>query len=70
MRYVYDDEVREIETFEVTIQVKLQDGTIEDRVEEIYMTEYGPIADFGPLNDLIGGWPTVTSDSNQPRLSR
>ena len=61
MRYVYDDEVREIETFEVTIQVKLQDGTIEDRVEEIYMTEYGPIADFGPLNDLIGGWPTVTN---------
>lgn len=61
MKYQYDDEVRDIETFEVTIQVKLQDGTIEDQVEEIYMTHYGPVIDLGRVNELIGGWPTVTN---------
>jgi acyl-homoserine-lactone acylase len=58
MRYEYDAEVRDIETFEVTIQVKLEDGTIEDRVEEIYMSQYGPIIDLGPVNGAFGGWPT------------
>ena len=61
MKYEYDGEVRDIETFEVPIQVKLQDGTIEDRVEEIYMTQYGPIVDLGQLNETLGGWPTVTN---------
>ncbi len=61
MKYEYDGEVRDIETFEVPIQVKLQDGTIEDRVEEIYMTQYGPIIDLGQLNETLGGWPTVTN---------
>lgn len=60
MKYMFDDEIRDIETFEITIQVKLEDGSIEDRVEEIYMTQYGPIADFGPVNELLGGWPTAT----------
>lgn len=58
MKYAYDDEVRDIETFEVTIQVKLEDGTIEDRVEEIYMTHYGPVVDLAPVNAGFGGWPT------------
>ena len=58
MKYMYDDEVRDIETFEVTIQVKLEDGTIEDRVEEIYMSQYGPIIDLSLVNGNFGGWPT------------
>jgi acyl-homoserine-lactone acylase len=58
MKYMYDDEVRDIETFEVTIQVKLEDGTIEDRVEEIYMSQYGPIVDLALVNGSFGGWPT------------
>ncbi|MDH3656401.1 MAG: penicillin acylase family protein, partial [Myxococcales bacterium] len=58
MKYMYDDEVRDIETFEVTIQVKLEDGTIEDRVEEIYMSQYGPIIDLALVNGSFGGWPT------------
>jgi len=61
MKYMYDNEVRDIETFDVTIQVKLQDGTIEDRVEPIYMTQYGPIIDLAPLNATLGGWPTVSN---------
>ncbi len=58
MRYMYDDEVRDIETFEVTIQVMLENGTIEDRVEEIYMTHYGPIVDLALVSSAFGGWPT------------
>jgi len=61
MKYQYDDEVRDIETFEVTIQVKLEDGTIEDRIEEIYMSHYGPIIDLQQLNATLGGWPTVSN---------
>lgn len=58
MKYMYDGEVRDIETFEVTIQVKLEDGTIEDQVEEIYMSHYGPIVDLALVNAGFGGWPT------------
>jgi acyl-homoserine-lactone acylase len=58
MKYTYDSEVRDIETFEVTIQVMLENGTIEDRIEEIYMTEYGPIVDLALVNAGFGGWPT------------
>jgi len=60
MKYDYDGVVRDIETFEVPIQVKLGDGTIEDRVEEIYMTDYGPIIDLrlAPGASAFGGWPT------------
>lgn len=61
MKYRYDDEVRDIETFEVTIQVKLGDGTIEDRVEEIYLSHYGPIIDLQQLSALPGGWPTLSN---------
>jgi len=60
MKYMYDDEVRDVETFDVTIEVKLEDGTIEEQVEQIYMTHYGPIADLGLVNELLGGWPTAT----------
>mgnify|MGYP001555674131 CR=1 FL=1 len=59
MRYMYDDEVRDIETFDVTIEVLLEDGTIEEQVEQIYMTHYGPVADLGPVDNLLGGWPTA-----------
>ncbi len=58
MRYMYDGEVRDIETFDVPIQVKLENGTIEDRVEEIYMSQYGPIIDLALVNAGFGGWPT------------
>jgi len=58
MKYTFEDEVRDIETFDVTIQVKLENGTIEDRVEEIYMSQYGPIIDLALVNAGFGGWPT------------
>lgn len=57
-QYHYDDEIRDIETNPVTIEVKLGDGTIEQRTKNIFMTHYGPILDLGALSGLAGGWPT------------
>ena len=61
MQYIYDGETRDIETHDVTIQVMLEDGTVEDRIEQIYTSHYGPIVDLGPLNEAVGGWPTAIS---------
>jgi len=58
-QYHYDDEIRDIETNPVTIEVKLPDGTIEERTKNIYMTHYGPILDLGALSSLAAGWPTA-----------
>ncbi len=58
MRYMYDGEVRDIETFDVTIEVLLEDDSIEERVEQVYMTQYGPIIDLRFVNGAFGGWPT------------
>ncbi len=58
MKYMYDDEVLDIETVPVTIQVKLGDGTIVDDVQDIYITQYGPIIDLRLVNGAFGGWPT------------
>ena len=58
-KYEYDGEVRDIETNPVTIEVLLEDGTIEERTENIYMSHYGPIVDLGALSDLASGWPTI-----------
>jgi len=57
-KYHYDEEVRDIEATPVTIEVKLEDGSIEERTENIYTSHYGPILDLGALVDLVGGWPT------------
>ena len=58
-KYRYDDEVRDIEAVPYTIEVKLEDGTIEERTENIYFSHYGPIMDLGALVGLVGGWPTA-----------
>jgi len=59
MQYTYDEETRNITTNDVTIQVLQDDGTVTDQVEQVYMTDYGPIVDLGPINSAVGGWPTA-----------
>ncbi|MDH3625124.1 MAG: penicillin acylase family protein [Myxococcales bacterium] len=59
MKYIYDDEERDILANEVTIQVKLEDGTIEERTEVIYSTHFGPVIDLTPISEAVGGWPTL-----------
>lgn len=58
-KYNYDDEVRDIETNPVTIEVMLEDGTIEERTSNIYMSHFGPIMNLGGLSTLVAGWPTA-----------
>jgi len=60
MKYVYDGEERDIEAVPVTIEVLLEDGTVEEQTDNIYFTHYGPVFDGGALNSLLGGWPTLT----------
>ena len=60
MKYVYDGEERDIEAVPVTIEVLLEDGTVEEQTDNIYFTQYGPVFDGGALNSLLGGWPTLT----------
>jgi len=59
MRYRYDDETREITANEVTVEVTLEDGTVEEQTHIIYMSHLGPIVDLGVLNPVVGGWPTA-----------
>lgn len=60
MKYRYDEEVRDIEAVPVTIPVKLADGAVEDRVETIYLSHFGPVVDLGGFNAAVGGWPNLT----------
>ena len=60
MKYFYDGEERDIVANPVTIQVRLPDGTLEERTKNIYTTQYGPVINLAPLSELAGGWPTAT----------
>ena len=57
-KYRYDDELRDITSEEYTIEVLLEDDTVEERTESIYFTHYGPVVELGSLVGLVGGWPT------------
>ena len=59
MKYHYDGEERDIEAVPVTIEVLLENGTTEERTENIYFSHYGPIIDGGALSSLLGGWPNL-----------
>jgi len=56
--YIYDGERRSIEANPVTIEVKLEDGTLEERTKNIYASHFGPLIELSALSDLVGGWPT------------
>lgn len=58
-QYLYDGEVRDIETNPVTIGILQEDGTVEESTRNIYMTQYGPIVNLGGLSELVAGWPTA-----------
>ena len=57
-KYEFDGEERSIDTNPVTIEVKLEDGTIEARTKNIYTSHFGPLVEMSALSDLVGGWPT------------
>tara|TARA_R110001599_G_scaffold353231_1_gene591073 strand:- start:160331 stop:162769 length:2439 start_codon:yes stop_codon:yes gene_type:complete len=61
LKYVYGDELRDIETQTVSAERKLADGTIETVEHTFYLTHFGPVLDLsGPTGvGLLGDWPTV-----------
>ena len=57
MQYRFGDDWRDITTTDVTIEVKLDDGSLEERTHTFYRSHYGPIVSLGELNDFLAGWP-------------
>ena len=59
LKYQDGDEIRDIVPHEVTVGVLLEDGTVEDRTDTLYTSDYGFMIDLGAINDLLAGWPNT-----------
>jgi len=57
MQYDYAGDWRDIETEEVEIQVKLEDGSMETRSQTFYTSHYGPVVNMKGVTSLLDGWP-------------
>ena len=57
MQYRYEDEWRDITTEEVTIRVRLEDGSFEERTHTFYRSHFGPIVSLREIIPLLGAWP-------------
>ena len=57
MQYRYDGEWRDITTEDVTIQVQLADGSLEERTHTFYRSHFGPIINLKEISPLFGTWP-------------
>lgn len=57
LRYLYDGSYRDMTAKTVSIQVKLADGSLEERQRTFYSTHFGPVVDLGEVSSLLGGWP-------------
>ncbi len=57
MQYRYDGEWRDITTEEVAIQVKLEDGSLEERTHAFHRSHFGPIVNLKEISPLFGTWP-------------
>ena len=73
MQYRYEDEWRDITTEDATIQVKREDGSLEERTHTFYRSHFGPIVSLAEILPLLGGWPLLNGnlltlrDANAPR---
>jgi acyl-homoserine-lactone acylase len=57
LQYEYDGEFRDIVPVDVTIDVKLADGTLEPRSFTFYESHFGPIINLKSVSSLLDGWP-------------
>jgi acyl-homoserine-lactone acylase len=57
LQYEYDGEWVDITSTEVTIDVKLDDGSLEQRSITVYETQYGPVINLKGVSPLLDGWP-------------
>ena len=62
LEYRYEDGWRRITDHDVTIDVRLEDGTLEERSRTFYRTHFGPVVSLGGLTSVLGGWPMVNGN--------
>jgi acyl-homoserine-lactone acylase len=60
MQYRYGDEWRSIEKQTVTIDVRREDGSLEQREHSFYVSHYGPVVNLREVDPLLDGWPMLT----------
>lgn len=59
LKYQDGDEIRDIIPHEVTVGVLLEDGTVEERTDTLYTSDYGFMIDLGAISDILAGWPNA-----------
>ena len=57
LQYAYDGEWREIVPQTVTIKVRRDDGTLEEREQVFYLSHYGPVINLRGVSPVLDGWP-------------
>lgn len=57
MQYIYDGEIRELDSVLVSAEQLAEDGSIETVEHTFYLSHFGPIVDLGAVSPLLGGWP-------------
>ena len=57
LQYDYDGEWRDIDPQTVTIQVRQPDGSLQDREQVFYVSQYGPVVNLKGVTPLLDGWP-------------
>ena len=57
LEYQYEDEMREITPVEVTIDVLLADGTLEQQSFTFYESHFGPVLNLKGVSEFLDGWP-------------
>ena len=62
LQYRYDDGRRDITAHEASVDVKLDDGSLETRTHTFYRSHYGPVVDLGGLSSVLGGWPMANGN--------
>lgn len=57
MEYLYDGEIREIESRTVSAERLREDGSVETVEHTFYLSHFGPIIDLGTVSPVLAGWP-------------
>ena len=57
--YLYDGEMREIESRTVSAERLADDGSVEMVEYTFYLSHFGPIIDLGTVSPLLAGWPNA-----------
>jgi acyl-homoserine-lactone acylase len=59
MEYVYDGEIRALESRTVSAEKMQADGSIETVEHTFYLSHFGPIVNLGEVSPLLAGWPNA-----------